>query len=356
MAYGAEYPEGGIWGGLNRGLMGGANLVMQMQGMKQKQEEVEMQKQLMQIKLDEATRQQEMGDTMSSMLQPKRQEYFNNQPMLDATSPDTSSPRTANDLTTFGQQKLTGLMSGVPQQLTQDVLVDANEGSAPYKDLQSQSVANPAYDPARQAALAQMQQMGGGEMVQPKMDMQQLIGALAKGSPLEAAKLQVSMQNTEAKAEMQKYVNEARYDYLKDILSAKTDAAKELAKERYNSALEIAKLKAGTAITINQSGIDAGKYNRAGKGGGRGTESERLYGDYKDWFNETTGNPEHASYNPNIPMFTRPQYQDYLANEKLKRSQTLKVSPGAPPSWQQPQVKSPVAGGTIRYDARGNRI
>jgi len=209
-------------------------------GVRQRDEEIAMQKKLLQMKLDEEMRKRQAGEEISGLLQPQYQPYFNAPTQNVNGQWETAGATRADNLTPLGKQKLQGLMQNVPAQVYDQASRLSIED--PKDVAMVSNVDNPGYAPAQQAALTQMQQ-AGGEMVRPKLDMQNLIGILAKTDPDKAAALQVSLQNTEAKAEMQKYLSDIRYEYLKNLYASKTEQDKELAKMKYENGLELLREK-----------------------------------------------------------------------------------------------------------------
>lgn len=155
----------------------------------------------------------------------------------------------------------------------------------------------------------------------PQSEEEYLKGAYAiisKYNPEKALALREQLYAAKSKADVQAAIldfkiaaQDAKTDYANKILDMKNnmvqvqqDRAAETA--RHNAVIEALKASKGS-----------------GSGGeGKGTEFDRDYKDYSDWFNETTGNKASGYYQPGAQKMSRGQYREYkIRQESAAKSQ-----------------------------------
>lgn len=316
-------------------------------GVNQKQQELDMQKQLAQIKLAEEERKRQAGEEISAMITPKFHPYF------EATQASNELGMTEGaPLTVRGQKAMQGLMAP-------ETVLQASEETKYAPAIPAVSIPGMG----REEALAVLQGRGG-ETETPKLDVNRVIAAEARSDPGKTAQLLVSLQNTEARAQMQKEVNDAKYQYITEIAAAKTEAAKEIARDKYANLLDAIRERNQGAVTVVNTKGEWGAYDRNPKGPDAGKQERTDLNDAIKRIDSYIS----ANYAPKIKelqkkRFLTPEEQQTLQMYQAERGKALEVKNRLlngefSPSeivWGGSQPQSS-GSSVIRYDAAGNRM
>lgn len=143
--------------------------------------------------------------------------------------------------------------------------------------------------------------------------LQGMMAIMSKYNPEKGLALRSQLATATNKAELAQALldfkiaaQDAKNQYGQQLMELKMKMAEDREKKteetiRHNTALE-------TLKAIKGSG--------GGEGGGKSTEFDRDYKDYVDWFNQTTGNPQHPSYNPGVAKFSRGAYREYKVRQE----------------------------------------